>query len=130
MRLYMEALGASNYSSIKSLFAEDGTVTSVFLRLMPAREFFDRLGGATKSSVITPIEVFLLSGDQQHAVTYFHDDWTVNYGTLTLIYDAYPIRQTAGNNYDSFRQAAPGACGGRSAGFHRCCDLPPIASMA
>ena len=64
LRRYMEALGARNYPGIKSLFAEDGTVTSPFLGLMPAREFFNRLGGATKGSVINPIEVFLLSGDQ------------------------------------------------------------------
>ena len=45
LRRYMQALGASDYATIKSLFAEDGTVTSPFLGLMPARDFFDRLGG-------------------------------------------------------------------------------------
>ena len=69
----MEALGASDYSSIKSLFAEDRTVPSPFLVLMPAREFFDRLGGATKGNIIT------------------------------LIYDTHPIRNTAGNRYESRR---------------------------
>ena len=54
LRRYMEALGASDYATIKSLFAEDGTVNSPFLGLMPARDFFDRLGGATKGNVITP----------------------------------------------------------------------------
>ena len=44
LRRYMEALGASDCATIKSLFAEDGTVTSPFLGLMPARDFFDRLG--------------------------------------------------------------------------------------
>ena len=34
LRRYMEALGASDYATIKSLFAEDGTVTSPFLGLM------------------------------------------------------------------------------------------------
>lgn len=82
LRRYMEALGASDYATIKSLFAEDGTVTSPFLGLMPARDFFDRLGGATKGNAITPIDVFLPSGDQQHAVAYFRYDWTVNDGTL------------------------------------------------
>ena len=123
LRRYMEALRASDYATIKSLFAEDGTViTSAFLRLMPAREFFDRLGFATKGNVIAPIDVFLSSGDQQHAVAYFRYDWTVNDGTLitfnvmdlfefrsgtdkvgalTLIYDTHPIRQTAGNKYES-----------------------------
>ena len=122
LRRYMEALGASDYATIKSLFAEDGTVTSPFLGLMPVRDFFDRLGGATKGNVITPIDVFLPSGDQQHAVAYFRYDWTVNDGTLitfnvmdlfefrsgtnkigalTLIYDSHPIRQTAGNKYES-----------------------------
>ncbi len=64
LRRYMEALGASDYATIKSLFAEDGTVTSPFLGLMPARDFFDRLGGVTKGNVITPIDGFLPSGDQ------------------------------------------------------------------
>ena len=31
LRRYTEALGASDYATIKSLFAEDGTVTSPFL---------------------------------------------------------------------------------------------------
>ena len=118
----MEALGARNYATIKSLFAEDGTVISPFLGLMPARDFFDRLGGATRGNVITTIDVFLPSGDQQHAVAYFRYDWTVNDGTLinfnvmdmfefrpgtdkvgalTLIYDTHPIRQTAGNKYEN-----------------------------
>ena len=52
LRRYMEAMGASDYATIKSLFAEDGTVTSPFLGLMPARYFFDRLCGATKGNVI------------------------------------------------------------------------------
>ena len=87
LRRYMEALGASDYATIKSLFAEDGTVTSPFLGLMPARDFFDRLGGATRGNVIIPIDVFLPSGDQQHAVAYFRYDWTVNDGTLITFND-------------------------------------------
>ena len=43
--------------------AEDGTVTAPFLALMPARDFFDRLGGVTSGNVITPIDEFLPSGD-------------------------------------------------------------------
>ena len=122
LRRYMEALGASDCATIKSLFAEDGTVSSPLFGLMPARDFFDRLGDATRGNVITPIDVFLPSGDQQHAVAYFSYDWTVNDGTLitfnvmdlfefrpgtdkvgalTLIYDTHPIRQTAGNKYES-----------------------------
>ena len=89
---------------------------------MPARDFFDRLGSATKGNVITPIDVFLPSGDQQHTVAYFRYDWTMNDGTLitfnvmdlfefrsgtdqvgalTLIYETHPIRQTVGNKYES-----------------------------
>ena len=122
LRRYMEALGAGDYVAIKSLFADDGTVASPFLGLMPARDFFDRLGGATRNNVITPIDVFLPSGGKEHAVAYFRYDWTVNDGTLisfnvmdlfefrpgtdkvgalTLIYDTHPIRQTAGNKYES-----------------------------
>ena len=122
LRRYMEALGAGDYAAIKSLFADDGTVASPFLGLMPARDFFDRLGGATRNNVITPIDVFLPSGGKEHAVAYFRYDWTVNDGTLitfnvmdlfefrpgtdrigalTLIYDTHPIRQTAGNKYES-----------------------------
>ena len=87
LRRYMEALGASDYLTIKLLFAQDGTVTLPFLGLMPARDFFDRLGGATKGTVITPIDVFLPSGDQQHVVAYFRHDWTVNDGTLITFND-------------------------------------------
>ena len=74
LRCYMEVLGASDYATIKSVFAKDGTVTLPFLGLMPARDFFDRLCGATKGNVITPIDVFLPSGNQQHAVAYFRYD--------------------------------------------------------
>ena len=56
LRRQMEALGASDYATIKSLFADDGTVTSPFLGLMPALDFLNRLGGATRGNVITPIE--------------------------------------------------------------------------
>ena len=71
LRRYLDALGASDYATIKSLFAEDGTVTLPFLGLMPACDFFDRLGSATRGNVITPIDVFLPRVDQQHAVAYF-----------------------------------------------------------
>ena len=54
LRRYMEALGASDYLTIKLLFAQDGTVTLPFLGLMPARDFFDSLGGATRGNAITP----------------------------------------------------------------------------
>ena len=66
----------------------------MFLRLMPARDFFDRLGGATKGNAITPIDVFLPSGDQQHAVAYFRYDWTVNDGTLNTfnVMDLFEFR--------------------------------------
>jgi hypothetical protein len=71
LRRYMVALGASDYATIKWLFAGEGTVTSPFLGLVPARDFFDRLGGVTKGNVIIPIDESLPSGDQQHAVAYF-----------------------------------------------------------
>ena len=74
LRRYMEALGASDYATIMLLFAEDGTVTSPFLGLMPARDFFNRLAGVTKGNVINPIDVLLPSGDQQHAVAYLRYD--------------------------------------------------------
>ena len=74
LRRYMEALGASDYWTIKSVFSKDGTVTLPLQGLKPARDFLDRLCGATKGNVITPIDVFLPSGDQQHAVAYFRYD--------------------------------------------------------
>lgn len=122
LRHYMAALGASDYATIKSLFTDDGTVTSPFLGHMNAHAFFDRLGGATQQNLITPIDVFLPTSPQEHAVAYFRYDWTVNDGTvitfnvmdlftfapgtdkisaLDLIYDTHPIRQTAGNKYES-----------------------------
>ncbi len=71
LRSYMDGMAARDYLAIKSLFAEDRTATSPFLALMPAREFFHRLGSATKGNVITPIDVFLPSGDLQHMVACF-----------------------------------------------------------
>ena len=71
LRSYMEGLVARDYLTIKSLVAEDRTATLPFLALMPAREFFHRLGGATKGNVITPIDVSLPSGDLQHMVACF-----------------------------------------------------------
>ena len=67
----MEGLAARDYLTVKSLFAEDRTATLPFVALMPAREFFFRLGGATKGNVITPIDVFLPSGDSQHMLACF-----------------------------------------------------------
>ena len=84
--------------------------------------FTNALASGDAGGHISPIDVFLPSGDQQHAVAYFRYDWTVNDGTLitfnvmdlfefrpgtdkvgalTLIYDTHPIRQTAGNKYES-----------------------------
>ena len=130
LRRYMEALGACNYSSIKLFFCRGRHRHPALSQADAGARILRQAGRRDERQCYHPDRSFLLSGDQQHAVAYFHDDWTVNYGTLTLIYHAYPILQTTGNNYQSSRQAALGTCGGRSVGYYRCCDLPPIASMA
>lgn len=122
LETYMQALGASDYSAIKALFAPDGRVCSPFLGEMDAGPFFDRLSSASAKNVITPIDIFTSAGNKNQAVAYFRYDWTVNDGTLIsfkvmdlfafaegtdkilrldLIYDTHPIRSTAGNKYES-----------------------------
>ena len=122
LRTYMTALGASDYATIKSLFAPQGRVRSPFLGELPAGPFFDRLADASEKNVITPIDVFVSERQRNHAVAYFRYDWTVRDGTLItfnvmdlftfepdgdrvvhldLIYDTHPIRATAGNKYET-----------------------------
>ncbi len=121
LRTYMQALGDSDYDTIKSLFAPHGKVLSPFLGEMDAGLFFDRLAEASTENTITPIDIFLSASDQNHATCYFRYDWTVRDGTvisfkvmdlfsfardsdkieyLNLIYDTHPIRMSAGNKYE------------------------------
>lgn len=121
LQTYMDALGRSDYDTVKSLFAPDAKVKSPFLGEMPAGPFFDRLAGASAKNVITPIDIFLSHSQQNHATAYFQYDWTVRDGTLItfkvmdlftfeagsdkvtyldLIYDTHPIRASAGNKYE------------------------------
>jgi hypothetical protein len=117
----MDALGRSDYATIKGLFSADGRVISPFLGEMAAEPFFDRLAGASETNVITPIDIFLSDGGSPRAVAYFQYDWTVTDGTvitfkvmdyfefepesnlvtsLDLIYDTHPIRVEHGNKYE------------------------------
>ena len=57
LQTYMEALGRSDYATIKSLFTSDGRVRSPFLGEMDAAPFFDRLAQASETNVITPIDI-------------------------------------------------------------------------
>jgi len=121
LQTYMDALGRSDYSTVKSLFTPGGQVKSPFLGEMPAGPFFDRLAGASAKNVITPIDIFLSNSSKNHATAYFHYDWTVRDGTLItfkvmdlftfepdsdevayldIIYDTHPIRASAGNKYE------------------------------
>ena len=121
LETYMKALGASDYDTIKRLFAPGGRVRSPFLGEMEAGPFFDRLAEASSKNVITPIDIFLSATNKHHATAYFQYDWTVRDATvitfkvmdlftfepetdkvthLDLIYDTHPIRSTAGNKYE------------------------------
>ncbi len=121
LRTYMQALGDSDYDTIKGLFAPNGKVLSPFLGEMDAGPFFDRLAEASAENTITPIDVFLSANNKNQATCYFRYDWTVRDGTvisfkvmdlfsfaqdsdkieyLNLIYDTHPIRITAGNKYE------------------------------
>ncbi len=121
LQTYMTALGESDYTTLKSLFAPAGRVKSPFLGEMLAGPFFDRLAGASSKNVITPIDIFLSESEKHHATAYFQYDWTVRDGTLItfkvmdlftfepegdkviyldLIYDTHPIRASAGNKYE------------------------------
>lgn len=122
LRAYMEALGRSDYGAVKSLFKPGGQVRSPFLGEMPADSFFHRLAGASANNVITPIDIFLSDSGKHSAIAYFRYDWTVRDGTvitfnaadlftfdpdsdlvayLDIIYDTHPIRESAGNKYES-----------------------------
>lgn len=123
LQRYMEALGRSDYATIKALFAPGGLVRSPFLGEMPAGPFFDRLASASDRNVITPLDIFVnADAARPTATAYFQYDWTVKDGTLIsfkvmdlftfdaatdevltldLIYDTHPIRSTAGNKYDA-----------------------------
>ena len=117
----MDALGGSDYSTVKSLLMPGGRVKSPFLGEMPAGPFLDRLGGASAKNIITPIDIFLSNSGKNHATAYFQYDWTVRDGTLItfkvmdlftfepasdqvtyldIIYDTHPIRESAGNKYE------------------------------
>lgn len=121
LKTYMTALGQSDYTAIKSLFAAGAKVKSPFLGEMDAVAFFNRLDDASSKNVITPIDIFVSSSDQNHATAYFQYDWTVKDGTLIrfkvmdlftfeegsnrvkyldLIYDTHPIRDSVGNKYE------------------------------
>ena len=119
---YMAALGASDYPAIVRLFVPEGRVRSPFLGDMPVGPFFERLSNASSRNVITPIDIFVSEAGRPHATAYFQYDWTVRDGTLItfkvmdlftfepegdrvvhldLIYDTHPIRESAGNKYES-----------------------------
>lgn len=121
LQTYMEALGRSDYGTVKSLFTPGGQVKSPFLGEMPAGAFFDRLATASAKNVITPIDIFLSNSSTNYAIAYFQYDWTVRDGTvitfkamdlftfdpdsdmvayLDIIYDTHPIRASAGNKYE------------------------------
>ncbi len=121
LQAYMDALGRSDYGTVKGLFTADGRVKSPFLGEMPAGAFFDRLAEASAKNVITPIDIFLSSSGSNRATAYFQYDWTVRDGTLItfkamdlftfepdgdkvtyldIIYDTHPIRTSAGNKYE------------------------------
>ena len=121
LQTYMDALGESNYDTVKSLFAPGGRVRSPFLGEMLAGPFFDRLAKASAKNVITPIDIFVSNSGKNHAAAYFQYDWTVRDGTLItfkvmdlftfepngdrviyldIIYDTHPIRTSAGNKYE------------------------------
>lgn len=121
LQTYMDALGRSDYHTVKSLFSSGGQVKSPFLGEMLADPFFDRLAGASAMNVITPIDIFLSNSNKNHATAYFQYDWRVRDGTLItfkvmdlftfeptsdkiayldLIYDTHPIRVSAGNKYE------------------------------
>ncbi|GHF03750.1 nuclear transport factor 2 family protein [Pseudolysinimonas yzui] len=122
LNAYLDALGRSDYATIKGLFSADGRVRSPFLGEMAAAPFFDRLAAASAQNVITPLDIFESTGGGPRAVAYFQYDWTVTDGTLItftvmdyfefepdsdkiafldLIYDTHPIRTEHGDKYDS-----------------------------
>jgi len=127
MQRYLQALGDEDYAAIVALFTSTGRVLSPFLGDMAVRPFFERLGGASRRNVITPIDLFVSAGETNRATAFFRYDWTVQDGTLisfevmdlfefapgsdrvqrlSLIYDTHPIRSTVGNKYEAVKPSA------------------------
>jgi len=121
VKRYLEALNRDDRETLVSLFAPTGRVYSPFLGEMPVREFFDRLGQATRRSVITPLDIMPSCAGNRRVAAFFRYDWTVSDGTLislelvdlfdfepdralirklTIVYDTYPVRQEHGNKYE------------------------------
>jgi hypothetical protein len=78
----MTALGESDYTTVKSLFAPAGRVKSPFLGEMLVGPFFDRLAHASSKNVITAIDSFLSESQKNHATAHFQYEWIVRDGTL------------------------------------------------
>jgi hypothetical protein len=74
LQAYMDALGRSEYGTVKSLFLPGGLVKSPFLGETPAGPFFDRLAGTSTKNVITPIDMFLSNSGRNYATAYFQYD--------------------------------------------------------
>jgi hypothetical protein len=70
LQTYLTALGRSDYTTVKSLFAPGGKVLSPFLGEMTFGPFFDRLAGASTRNVITPIDIFLSATETKRATAY------------------------------------------------------------
>lgn len=121
LRKYMTALDAGDYPAIRSLFVDDGLVTSPFLGTMAAVEFFAKLELASSGNVITPIDIFLSQAGADRAVAYFQYHWTMaddsvvvfnvmdlfgfesgsdRFTKLDIIYDTHPIRAEHGDKYE------------------------------
>jgi hypothetical protein len=116
---YLALLAAGDMPGVVSLFSPQGMVSSPFLGLQPAGEFFEQLKAATRRSVLEDPEVFVSAAGSRRASVCFTYQWELADGshvsfrcvdlfdfdeqgliaTMTIIYDTAPIRAEVGDKY-------------------------------
>ena len=125
VRAYLRHLHASDTAALISTFEHEGVVHSPFLGMMKARDFFPKLGQASRQSVITLIDLFASvqpADDTARVAAYFRYDWTLSDGRLVdftcvdvfgfrpgsaridsmhIVYDTHPLRERVGDKYAS-----------------------------
>jgi hypothetical protein len=123
VRTYLRHLHESNTAGMISTFEDEGVVSSPFLGVMKARDFFPKLAQASSRSVITLIDLFASVqpvDDGVRVAAYFRYDWTLSdarvvdftcvdvFGfrpgsdridSMHIVYDTHPLREKVGDKY-------------------------------
>ncbi|MGR3615421.1 MAG: nuclear transport factor 2 family protein [Paracoccaceae bacterium] len=116
---YFVALTAGDVDAIVSVFSDDGEVSSPFLGVLPAADFYARLDQASAQSVLSVLDV--LTGVSTATIAArFRYDWTLQSGDqivfegmdhftfntegkirhMRIYYDTHPVREDVGDKYN------------------------------